>query len=169
MWRWSGGRGYALDAGTQQIVRVYAASGEPDVGSRRLCRSRPTFYRPRGMGVDAGGLVGGGHGGGRRVVMLILPGGWRCRWAGRDAVGAGAAGGRDCAGWDSSRAITAEDGRLWRLDLMAGLTAVPWTNTIDGRIWPTCPTGLLSAPTRRGHGSLFCRGYGELPRQFANT
>jgi hypothetical protein len=64
-------------------------------------------------------------------------------------------------------AISAEDGRLWRLDLLAGLAAIPRTNTIDGPHMADLPDGsfFVTDPARR---TVFYFGAdGEPLRRFA--
>ena len=160
------GEVYVLDAGTQQIVHVDAASGDPDVEPEAV-QVATTFYRPRGIGVDARGLsVGGGHGQ-RARGDADDPAGPVAVQIGRQGTPLALGQPVDVIAPDGIEwAITAEDGRLWRLDLMAGLTT---TNTIDGPHLADLPDGsfFLTNPAR--HTVLYFAADGEPLREFAYT
>ncbi len=117
----------ALDAVAQQIVRIDAATGE--LAPLTLDTS---FYRPRGLAVDEAGRMLVADTGGGRVVLLDSTGRTLAQFGGVEtALGRGQPVDALFAG-GSLWAVTAEDGRLWRLDDLAGITAIPRANTVDG-------------------------------------
>ncbi len=116
----------ALDAVAQQLVRIDTATGE--LAPLTLDTS---FYRPRGLAVDEAGRILVADTGGGRVVLLDSTGQTLVQFGGVDtALGRGQPVDALVAG-GSLWAVTAEDGRLWRLDDLAGITAIP-LNTVDG-------------------------------------
>jgi DNA-binding beta-propeller fold protein YncE len=151
-----------LDALAQQIFRV--AMESEVVAPLSLDTS---FYRPRGLAVDpAGNLIVADTGGGRAAILQ------------REGQEAGQYGGRetllgrgqpvdvlwvDGALW----AVSAEDGRLWRLDTGGSMTAVQPTNTLNGPHLAALADGrfFVSDP---GRGLVILHGKnGEPLGQFA--
>lgn len=147
-----------LDALAQQIWRIDMLDGD-NVGESPLTPLPlgTSFYRPRGFGVDAfSGVIGVADTGGGRTVLLSPEGDVLVEFGGREtAMGRGQpvdvlfAGGRF---WG----ITAEDGRLWRLDTSLpgstpGLLAVQPANTFDAPHFGGLPDGsfFLTDPARR--------------------
>ncbi|MEI2419810.1 hypothetical protein V6O07_06025, partial [Arthrospira platensis SPKY2] len=118
---------FLLDAVAQQIYQVDLNGDRADALALGT-----SFYRPRGMGVDVGGSLLVADTGGARVVMLSPGGQVMAQFGGPDTLlGQGqpvdAAALPNGALW----AVTAEDGRLWRLDQGVGWGVVPRTNTFD--------------------------------------
>lgn len=144
--------GFALDGA---LLVLDAVAGpiyrfEAD-GSATTLPLRTTFYRPRGFHTAADGVIAVADTGGGRIVLLNADGEVVAEHGGRDSVlakGQPVDALRDEGGlW----AITAEDGRLWNLDVDGSLTAVQPTNTIDGPKMAALPGGRLvvTDPARR--------------------
>lgn len=135
-----------LDALAATIHRVDLATGET-----APLALQTSFYRPRGLGVDPNGLIAVADTGGGRVVLLDATGAVLAQFGGPatllgqgQPVDVAAAGGQL---WT----VTAENGRLWRLDLLGSLAALPRSNTLDGPHLAALPDGtfFLSSPTGR--------------------
>jgi sugar lactone lactonase YvrE len=136
---------HILDALAQQVFRV-----EMESGAVELLPLATSFYRPRGLAFDtAGNLIIADTGGGRAAILQ------------RDGQDAGQYGGRDTllgrgqpvdALWVDGAlwAVSAEDGRLWRLDTDGSMTAVQPTNTLHGPQLAGLPDGrfFMSDPGR---------------------
>ena len=134
-----------LDAVSQAIYRVDQATSE--AGTLPL----PGFYRPRGLAVDATGNILVADTGGARVAMLDATGeviaqfGGPSSWLGQgQPVDVLAVNGNY---W----AITAEHGRLWRLDVLGSIPAIERANTLTGPHLAGLPDGsfFVSDPSRR--------------------
>ena len=153
-----------LDAVSQAIYRVDRATGEYGV------LPLEGFYRPRGLAVDATGNLLVADTGGARVAMLDPTGaviaqfGGPSSWLGQgQPVDVLAANG-------STWAITAEHGRLWRLDVLGSIPAIERANTLtgphmaglpDGSFFVTDParrTVLYFAPSGQPYGQLTAAG-----------
>jgi sugar lactone lactonase YvrE len=134
-----------LDALVQQVFRVDRASEHVEPISLAT-----SFYRPRGLAVDtAGNLIVADTGGGRAAILQS------------NGQAAGQYGGRETllgrgqpvdALWADGAlwAVSAEDGRLWRLDTGGSMTVVQPTNTLTGPHLAGLPDGrfFVSDPGR---------------------
>lgn len=134
-----------LDAVAGPIFRIEAD------GSATTLPLRTTFYRPRGFDVAADGVIAVADTGGGRIVLLSADGQVMAEYGGRDSV---LAQGQPVDALRSENglwAITAEDGRLWNLDVDGSLTAIQPTNTIDGPKMAALPGGrlVITDPARR--------------------
>ncbi len=142
-----GGELIVLDAVAYPLFRIDTATGE----IARLPVDTE-FYRPRGLDVDPLGHMLVADTGGARVVLLDAQGQVLAQFGGQDtSLGIGQPVDglvNDGVMW----AVTAEDGRLWRLYDQSGLTAMPRANTIDGPHLATLPDRgfFLSDPVGRG-------------------
>ncbi len=140
------GRPIVLDAVGHPLVRI-----QPDTGELERIQSDISFYRPRGLDVDEQGVIAVADTGGARVVLLEPSGRMILQYGGPDTnVGSGQPVDvmlKDNMAW----AVTAEDGRLWRLTDESGLVALPRTNTIDGPHLAHLPDGsfFLTDPFMR--------------------
>lgn len=151
-----------LDALAQQVFRVERASEA--VEPFPLATS---FYRPRGLAVDpAGNLIVADTGGGRAVI-LQSDGQAAEQYGGRETL-LGRGQPVDALWVDGALwAVSAEDGRLWRLDTGGSMTAIQPTNTLDGPHLAGLPDGrfFVSDP---GRGLVLLHGANGQPLgQFA--
>lgn len=147
-----------LDALAQQLFRL-----DLPTATVAPLPAGASFYRPRGLAVDPlGNLLVADTGGGRVVILQS------------DGVQIGQFGGPDTplargqpvdvvAAGPFLWAVTAEDGRLWRLDAGGAITAVQPTNTLNGPHLAALPDGsfFLSDPER---GMVFYHGTDGQPR-----
>lgn len=118
---------YLLDAVAQQIFRIDAETD--DLIPIEL---ETTFYRPRGLGVDLAGTLLIADTGGARIVLLNPDGGLLTSLGGPDTpLGSGQPVDALALPNGAIWAITAEDGRLWRLDQGQGQAATLRANTFD--------------------------------------
>lgn len=118
---------FLLDAVAQQVYQVDLNQDRADA-----LPLGTSFYRPRGMGVDVGGNLLVADTGGARVVMLSPGGQVMAQFGGADTLlGQGQPVDAIALPNGALWAITAEDGRLWRLDQGVGWAVVPPTNTFD--------------------------------------
>jgi DNA-binding beta-propeller fold protein YncE len=139
-----------LDALAQQVFRV------DEDGGVELTPLQASFYRPRGLAVDAAGNIVVADTGGARVVVMGPDGAPLVEFGGQgsplgrgqpvDALpGAGAL-------W----AISAEDGRLWNLTSDGSLTAIQPSGTVDGPQLAQLSGGrLLASDPARATFTLF--------------
>jgi sugar lactone lactonase YvrE len=134
-----------LDAGTQQIYRLNI-----DAGLAEPIPTPVSFYRPRGIASSAdGSVLVADTGGGRVVVLSPVEGNYHQFGERESALGRGQpvdAIGVNGAHW----AVTAEDGRLWRLDYSGSVLAIQPTNTLNGPHLAALPDGsfFLTDPAR---------------------
>jgi sugar lactone lactonase YvrE len=164
----AGGVLYALDAVAQPIFRIDVDSGE--ITPLSLDAS---FYRPRGLAVDPSGILWVADTGGARAVMIeMMPGstaqgqvltqigGPETRFGKGQPVDVMVANGIP---W----AVTAEDGRLWRLDSLGSMAAIERSNTVDGPHLAALPDGtfFLTDPAR--HTLSYHAASGQPLSQFA--
>ncbi len=136
---------WVLDAGSQQVLRL-----DPATGQVQALAGQAGFYRPRGIAVDAVGHLLVADTGGARVALLDAAGNLLGQYGGRDAqLGRGQPVDALAVG-ETSWAVTAEDGRLWRLDDLASVVALPRSTTVDGPHLAGLPDGsfFLSDPVR---------------------
>ncbi len=118
---------YLLDAVAQQIFRLDQVSGAP-----QLLPTETAFYRPRGMDVSVTGDVLIADTGGARAVLLTSMGQVVNQFGGPDTpLGAGQPVDVLASANGIIWLVTAEDGRLWRLDTGQGFAAVAPSNTFD--------------------------------------
>jgi streptogramin lyase len=153
-----------LDALAAAIFRIDRASGESTPLGLET-----SFYRPRGLGVDSAGNIAVADTGGARVVLLDPTGALLAEFGGpQSLLGQGQP--VDVLGESSALwTITAENGRLWRLDVLGSLVAIERSNTIDGPHLAGLPNGsfFLSDPTRRT--VLYLAGTGQPLAELAYT
>ncbi len=150
-----------LDAVAGPIFRFEAD------GSATTLPLRTTFYRPRGFDAGPDGVIAVADTGGGRIVLLSADGEVMAEYGGRDSVLAKGQPVDALRGEGGLWAITAEDGRLWNLDVDGSLTAIQPTNTIDGPKMAALPGGRLvvTDPARRTF-TLFA-AMGQPVQQFA--
>ncbi|NJN83449.1 MAG: hypothetical protein HC802_14955 [Caldilineaceae bacterium] len=135
-----------LDALAQQISRIDPASGsitplEVDTG----------FYRPRGIGVDEAGNILVADTGGGRVAMLSPTGDYLVGMGGPETeIGQGQPVDAMAVA-NTPWTVTAEDGRIWRLDISGTLVALPRSTTLDGPQLAGLPDGsfFVTDPVRQ--------------------
>ncbi|RIK52342.1 MAG: hypothetical protein DCC57_10015, partial [Chloroflexi bacterium] len=135
-----------LDALAAALFRIDLATGE--VAPLAV---QTGFYRPRGLAVDTGGMIAVADTGGGRVVLLDASGALLAQFGGpATLLGQGQPVDTLAAG-ETLWTVTAENGRLWRLDVMGSLAALPRSNTIDGPHLAGLPDGdfFLSSPAGR--------------------
>jgi len=157
------GRPLLLDSVAQRFFRLDAASGAVEP-----LPMQTGLYRPRGFSVDqAGNLVVADTGGGR-VVVLNGQGETLWQYGGPDtALGRGQPVDTLAVG-DAVWAVTAEDGRLWQMEIGGSLGATTRATTLDGPRLAGLPDGsfFLTDPVRR---TLFYHLPGGQPvREFAD-
>ncbi|MBX2998091.1 MAG: glycosyltransferase family 39 protein [Caldilineaceae bacterium] len=118
---------YLLDAVAQQIFRIDRETDElVPLGMES------SFYRPRGIGVDRAGTLLIADTGGARIVLLAADGSLLTTIGGPDTpLGAGQPVDVLALPNGAIWAVTAEDGRLWRLDRGQGQVATARANTFD--------------------------------------
>ena len=152
-----------LDAVAGPIFRFEAG------GEATTLPLRTTFYRPRGFDAAADGVIAVADTGGGRIVLLSSAGDVMAEYGGRDSVLARGQPVDALRGESGLWAITAEDGRLWNLDVDGSLTAIQPTNTIDGPKLAGLPGGRLvvTDPARRTF-TVFA-ATGQPMQQFAYT
>jgi sugar lactone lactonase YvrE len=118
---------YLLDAVAQQIFRIDAETDD-----LIALEMESTFYRPRGLGVDLAGTLLIADTGGGRIVLLTPDGSLLTTIGGPDTpLGAGQPVDALALPNGAIWAVTAEDGRLWRLDQGQGQVATARANTFD--------------------------------------
>ncbi len=125
---------YVLDTAAPQLV-----AWDPSGGAARAIALGDGFYRPRGLDVDATGLVYIADTGGARVAVVEIQSEGDAERAvvqmsyGGPATPLGIGQPVDVAAAPQAAwAIAAESGRLWRLDALGSLTAIRPTDTING-------------------------------------
>ncbi|HXF64738.1 MAG TPA: PA14 domain-containing protein [Caldilineaceae bacterium] len=145
-----------LDALVPAIFRIDRATGE-----MAPLALETGFYRPRGFAVDAAGNIAVADTGGARVVLLDPSGAVLAEYGGpQTLLGQGqpvdvlAAGG---VLWT----LTAENGRLWRLDVLGSLVVIERSNTIDGPHLAALPSGAFFLSDPAGRRVLHLAATGE--------
>jgi hypothetical protein len=152
-----------LDALAQQIFRVEAD------GSLAAIPLQSSFYRPRGLAVDAGGNLAVADTGGGRVAIIAPSGEQAGEFGGQGSLLGRGQPVDALAAEGALWAISAEDGRLWNLSVDGSLTAVQPTGTIDGPQLAQLADGrILATDPARGSFTLFAPS-GEPLGQFAYT
>ncbi len=116
-----------LDAMRQQVIRV-----DVENGTATPLGSPGDFYRPRGLSVMADDIIAVADTGGGRIALLTNTGGRLYDYGGRDtAVARGQP--VDTAGTARDLwAVTAEDGRLWEMNIPGSVTVIDRTVSVDG-------------------------------------
>ncbi|MFN2201081.1 MAG: PA14 domain-containing protein [Caldilineaceae bacterium] len=151
-----------LDAVAHPLFRIDTATGEIAPAAVDT-----EFYRPRGLHVDDVGDVLVADTGGARAVLLDGQGAVLAQFGGHDtALGAGQPVDvltQDGVMW----AVTAEDGRLWRLYDQSALTALPRQNTVDGPHLASLPGRGFFVSDPVGRTIRFHAASGEPILQFA--
>jgi hypothetical protein len=151
-----------LDAVAQQAFAV-----DLDLGQVRSLPLASSFYRPRGFQVDAEGNLMVADTGGARVAVFR-----------GDGQAAGQFGGPETPLGHGQPvdalfvngvlwALTAEDGRLWRLDVNGSLTAIQPGNTLAGAKLASLPSGALWASDPARGLILYFAASGQPLAQFA--
>lgn len=138
---------YLLDAVAQQIFRV-----DRETDELILLGMESSFYRPRGIGVDRSGTLLIADTGGARIVLLAPDGSLLTNIGGPDTpLGAGQPVDVLALPNGAIWAVTAEDGRLWRLDQGQGQIAAARANTFDAPHLAGLPdsTFFLTDPERQ--------------------
>jgi hypothetical protein len=142
-----GGALLVLDATVQNIVRIDRATGEAAPLSMNT-----GFYHPRGFAVDQGGNIIVADTGGARVVVLDATGTFLTQFGGTDSgLGQGQPTDVQVLG-NQLWAISADSGRLWRLDNMGSVPVSNRASTVTGPQLATLPDGsgfFMSDPARR--------------------
>jgi hypothetical protein len=134
-----------LDAVASPIFRLNAD------GALTPLPVQTSFYRPRGFDVAADGTIAVADTGGGRVVVMSEEGSLLAQYGGPDTL---LARGQPVDTLRTPRglwAIAAEDGRLWNVELDAGLTAIQPTATMNGPKMAPWPNGgfLITDPAQR--------------------
>jgi sugar lactone lactonase YvrE len=138
---------YLLDAVAQQIFRI-----DRETDDLIGLGMESSFYRPRGLGVDQAGTLLIADTGGARIVLLAADGSLLTTIGGPDTpLGAGQPVDALALPNGSLWAVTAEDGRLWRLDQGQGQIAAARANTFDAPHLAGLPdsTFFLTDPERQ--------------------
>jgi hypothetical protein len=136
-------------------------------GALEVIPLQTSFYRPRGIAVDALGNMAIADTGGGRIAVVA-----------RDGTSAGEFGGQGSllgrgqpvdalAAAGALWAISAEDGRLWNLTADGSLTAVQPTGTVDGPQLAQLADGRLLASDPGRSTFLLFSPSGEPVGQFA--
>jgi hypothetical protein len=136
-----------LDALAQTIFRV-----DRETGEATTLALETGFYRPRGLAVDlASGNLAVADTGGARVVLLDPAGVVLAQFGGPQTVMGQGQPVDALVDGGQLWTITAENGRLWRLDVMGSFVAIERSNTVDGPQLAALPGRgfFLSDPTRR--------------------
>ena len=150
-----------LDAGAQQIF----ALSLDDVNTVTPRPLAATFYRPRGFDADAAGNLLVADTGGGRLLALNPDGQEITAFGGPESI-LGQGQPTDAMIVDEQYwAITAEDGRLWRLDSSANdngsFTAQPRSDTLNGPRLAGLPDGRFFLSDPVGRTILFHAPNGE--------
>ena len=166
----SGGTPLVLDALSQQIMRI-DLNASTEVDAIQPLPQETGFYRPRGFAVDLAGNLLVADTGGARMVMMNPEGQVLAEFGGNESsFGKGqpvdlmSASGRI---W----AVTAEDGRLWRLEGDAthsgSVVAVQPYNTFDAPHLADLPDGSFFLTDPAQHTIRYYAATGEPISQFA--
>src|SRR5690606_924093 len=135
-----------LDTMIPAIYRVDLATGE--AAPLALTSS---FYRPRGLGVDTVGNIAVADTGGARVVLLDAQGAELAQFGGPQSI-LGQGQPVDTLALDGVWwAVAADNGRLWRLDVLGSIAPLARANTITGPHLASLADGgfFLSSPAQR--------------------
>ncbi len=137
---------YVLDAAAQQILRLDPLGPVPGIVPLETA-----FYHPRGLATTPDGDLLVADTGGARVVMVTTGGKVLAQFGGPDTpLGQGQP--VDVLGLSNGGfwAVTAEDGRLWRVESGEGFVAVARANTFDAPHLAGLPTNgfFLTDPER---------------------
>lgn len=135
-----------LDTLIPAIYRVDLATGE----TAPLALTTG-FYRPRGLAVDAVGNIAVADTGGARVVLLDAQGAQLAEFGGPQSI-LGQGQPVDTLALNGVWwAVAADNGRLWRLDVLGSLPALARANTITGPHLAALADGgfFLSSPAQR--------------------
>lgn len=150
------GEWLALDTVAPRILRYNLLTDEAGV----IALSEG-FYRPRGLAVDVAGMLYLADTGGARVAVVDRSGTVAAQFGG---PGSPLGNGQPVDVVATGRAlwvIAAESGRLWQLDTLGSITALPRGDTIDGpHLAALGPEGglFLSDPSRSQILYLSARG-----------
>lgn len=128
-----------LDAVAHPIVRMQVAGDE--LGDAVPVALDTQFYRPRGLDVDSLGTMLVADTGGARVVMLGSQGEMLSQFGGPGTMLGTGQPVDTLAANGVLWAVTAEDGRLWRLYDQSSLTVMSRANTLDGPHMAGLPDG----------------------------
>jgi hypothetical protein len=125
------------------------------------------FYRPRGFGLDRESNMAIADTGGARVAIVQPDGVLAGQFGGQGSLLGRGQPVDSVVAEGALWAITAEDGRLWNLNVNGSFTAVQPTGTVDGPQLAELSDGrLLATDPARGSFVLFSR-LGEPLGQFA--
>ena len=154
---------FVLDALSQQVVQVTE-------GENPLSLSLQTsFYRPRGIAIDAAGNLIVADTGGARVVMLGPEGQETLQFGGQGSLLGRGQPVAVLAAPNALWAISAEDGRLWNLTSDGSVTAVKPTGTVDGPQLARLADGRLLATDPARASFVLLSAEGEPLSQFGYT
>jgi DNA-binding beta-propeller fold protein YncE len=141
------GRLLVLDA----VADTHLLAADMSSGTVEALPVGTSFYRPRGLSVDAINTLVIADPGSARVVLLDAGGGLLGEYGGpRSLLGAGQP--VDAVAADGQIwAVTPENGRLWRLDVLGSLPIMHRTSSVDGPQLAALPAGdfLVSDPGGR--------------------
>ncbi|MCC6167662.1 MAG: hypothetical protein IT329_10575 [Caldilineaceae bacterium] len=152
-----------LDALAAALFRIDLATGEI-----APLATQTGFYRPRGLAVDADGVIAVADTGGGRVVLLDANGALLAQFGGpATRLGQGQPVDTLVTG-ETLWTVTAENGRLWRLDVMGSLAALPRSNTIDGPHLAGLPDGAFFLSNPAGRTLLYVAAGGRPLAQVAH-
>ena len=151
-----------LDSTAQQILHV-----DPATGNVQALPMETSFYHPRGFTVDSAGNLAVADTGGGRVVILSTTGQVLAEFGKQGSLLAQGQPIDVLAVNGALWAVTAEDGRLWQLDTLGSMTALPHVDTLNGPHLAGLPNGafFLSDPAR--NTILYHAATGQPLGQFA--
>lgn len=158
------GRALLLDAVSDPLFGL-----DLETGGVTVLPVAGAFYRPRGLAVDGAGNLLIADTGGARVALLTADGQSTGQVGGPgSALGRGQPVGVLASGSGAHWAITAEDGRVWRLDNGGAVTAIQPTNTLNGPQLAGLPDGRLFVSDPARGRVLFLTANGQ-PRAQLNA
>ena len=156
------GQVLALDAVASKIFHI-----DPATSAVTSTPLENGFYRPRGFSVDPSSDFLVADTGGARVALVNPDGQITAQFGSLQ----GALGKNQPADTLVAKgvmwAVTAEDGRLWRLDDLGSLAAIQKSNTHDGPHLAGLPDGTFFLSDPMGHTILYFAANGEPLAQFA--
>ena len=157
-----GGIPLVLDADAQQLFTI-----DPTSNAVMPFAVKTSFYHPRGLGVSSTGQIAVADTGGGRIVVMQPTGEVVGEFGGQGTpLGKGQPVDAllvNGALWGMS----AEDGRLWRLDADASVTLTPRSNTFDAPHLAALPDGSFFASDPVRHQLIYVAANGQPRATFA--